>query len=94
MTLDEFFAALKTVGGTSSAVPGGTVRIKDAKGETHCPITLVCLHRTGHLYTPNEWEYAAAALGLSGEDTDYIVEAADASYGKYRKTLLDILGLS
>lgn len=98
MTIDEFFVALKTAvikpGYTTYARRGGALRIKSPDGEDDCPLTLVCLDVTGVRYIPHAcWEDAANDLSISSEDADDIVESADAAYGKYRSTLLSILGL-
>lgn len=62
-----------------------------------CPITAVCLLKTGNCFIPDEWQEAARVMGLSRRNALLVKSASDKEVGCRRDIqirLLEVFGYS
>jgi hypothetical protein len=108
MELKEFFSKLYDLDLEWQQLTAMTRQIRrhDPGVGSWCPITAVVESETGTHYTMWDWGRAAQTIGLSSEDAQGIVDAADRIPGKHyvdaknpkrqleiRKQLLEATGL-
>ncbi len=65
-----------------------------SKDNDYCPITKICLEKTGKHYSLCEWREAAEELQLNKITAVQLQESADGYMKKYRKQLLEATGLT
>lgn len=94
MTLEEFFGVVGTLGERWRVRRDGEIRTADAPHRSL--LGVVCAHRTGQEYRPDEWQRAAETLGLTFRDAETLHRASELTlpYDRdVRLYILDITGL-
>lgn len=84
MTIDDFLTALQEIRSAFTWVGlEGTAGIRGRKPDTtsypstYCPLTAVCLVKTGEVFGIHQASEAGRALGLKHEDINQIIAGAD-----------------
>lgn len=94
MSLEEFFSQLRITLTKPTYTPiinHEMLRIKDERGETYCPITVVVHDLFGVYFLPREWNEAANLLNLYYMDASDLAFAADYKAHPLRSELIDTI---